>query len=53
MTDLGDHERLDLSSVGDVGPNAQVDHRSATVYSGRRAVGNFRLNKISLVFVIL
>ena len=39
--------------MGDVGPNAQIDHRSATVYSRRRAIGNFRLNKISLVFVIL
>jgi hypothetical protein len=52
-TNLGDHERLDFSSVGYVGPNAEVDHGSATVYSRRRPIGNFSLNKISLVFIIL
>ena len=50
---LSDHERLDFSSVGDVRSNAQVDHGSATVYSRRRPIGNFSLNKISLVFIIL
>jgi hypothetical protein len=50
---LGDHERLDFSSVGDVRSNAQIDHRSTTVNSRRRAVGNFSLNEVSLVFIIL
>lgn len=50
---LGDHERLDFSSVGDVRSNAQIDHRSTTVNSRRRAIGNFSLNEVSLVFIIL
>jgi hypothetical protein len=50
---LGDHERLDFSSVGDVRSNAQVDHGSAAVYSRRRSIRNFSLNKIFLVFIIL
>lgn len=51
--DLGDHERLDFSSVGDVRSNAQVDHGSAAVYGRRRSIRNFSLNKIFLVFIIL
>lgn len=50
---LGDHERLDFSSVGYVRSNAQIDHRSTTVNSRRRAIGNFSLNEISLIFIIL
>lgn len=50
---LGDHERLNLPSVRDVGSNAQIDHRSTTVNSRRRAIGNFSLNEVSLVFIIL
>jgi hypothetical protein len=50
---LGDHERLDFASVGDVRSNAQIDHRSTTVNSRRRAIGNFSLNEVSLVFIIL
>jgi hypothetical protein len=50
---LGDHECLDFSSVGDVRANTQIDHRSTTVNSRRRAIGNFSLNEVSLVFIIL
>jgi hypothetical protein len=50
---LGDHERLDFSSVGDVRSNAQIDHGSATINSRRCAIGNFSLNEVSLVFIIL
>lgn len=50
---LGDHERLDLSSVGDVRSNAQIDHRSTTVNSRRGAIRNFGLYEVSLVFIIL
>jgi len=50
---LGDHECLDFSSVGDVRSNAQIDHRSTTVNSRRRAIGNFSLNEVSLVFIVL
>jgi hypothetical protein len=52
-TNLCDHERLDCTSVGDMGSNTQVDHRSTAVYSSRRPIGNLGLNKISLIFVIL
>jgi hypothetical protein len=50
---LGDHERLDFSSVGDVRSSAQIDHRSTTVNSRRRAIRNFSLNEVSLEFIIL
>ena len=50
---LGDHERLDFSSVGDVRSNAQIDHRSTTVNSRGRAIRNFSLNEVSLVFIVL
>jgi hypothetical protein len=50
---LGNHERLDFSSVRDVRSNAQIYHRSTTVNSRRRAIGNFGLNEVSLVFIIL
>jgi hypothetical protein len=50
---LGDHERLDFPSVGDVRSNAQIDHRSTTVNSRGRAIGNFSLNEVFLVFIIL
>ena len=52
-TNFGDHERLDFSGVGDVGTNTQVDHGSATVYGCSRPIGNFGLNKIPFVFIIL
>ena len=51
--DLGNHKRLDFTSVGDVRSNAQVDHGSAAVYSRRRSIRNLSLNKIFLVFIIL
>ncbi len=50
---LGDHERLDFSSVRDVRSNAQIDHRPTTVNSCRRPIWDFSLNKISLIFIIL
>ena len=52
-TDLGDHERLDLTSVGDMWTNAEVDHGSATVDSGGGAIGNLALDEILLVRVVL
>ena len=33
--------------------NAEIDHRTATVYSGRGAVGNFSLDEVFLVFIVL
>jgi hypothetical protein len=50
---LGNHESFDFSSVGNMGPNAQVNHRSTAVNSGRRSVGYFALNQVFFVFVIL
>ena len=50
---LGDHERPDFSSVGYVRSNTQIDHGSTTVNSRRRAIRNFSLNEVSLVFIIL
>ena len=52
-TDLSDHEGLDFSRVRDVRSDTQVDHGSATIYSCRRPVGNFGLNKIPLILIIL
>ena len=51
--DLGDHERLDLASVGNMRADAEVDHGTATVDGGGGAVGNFRLDEILLEFVVL
>ena len=34
-TDLSDHERLDLASMGNVRPNTQINHWPATVNGGR------------------
>lgn len=50
---LCDHECLDFAGVGDVGTNAEIDHRAATVYSSRGAIGNLGFNEVFLVFVIL
>ena len=50
---LSDHERLDFPSVGEVRSNAEIDHRSTTVNSRRRAIRNFSFNEVSLVFIIL
>jgi hypothetical protein len=51
--DLSNHERLDFSGMGDVRSNAQIDHRSATVNSRSRAIGNFSLDEVFLVFIVL
>ena len=37
----------------DVGANAQIDHRPATVYSGGGAVRDLSLDDILLVFIVL
>ncbi len=50
---LGDHERLYSSSMRNVGTNAEVDHRTASVYGRRGAIGHFGVNEVLLVFVIL
>lgn len=53
MPDLRDHEGLDPASVGNMGTYAEVHHRSATVDSRGGAVGNFSLNDVLLVLVVL
>ena len=50
---LGNHESLDFSGVGNMRPNAQVNHRSTAVNSGRRSVAYFAFNQIFFVFIIL
>ena len=50
---LGNHESFDFSSMGDMGPNTQVNHRATAVNSGRRSVGYLGLDQIFFVFVIL
>lgn len=39
--------------MGNMWANAEIDHRTATVYSGRGAVGNFSLDEVFLVFIVL
>ena len=53
IADLCDHERLDLTGVRDMRANAKVHHRAASVDSGGGAIGNFRLNDVLLVFIVL
>ena len=50
---LGDHEGLDLAGVRDVRAHTQVDHRSTAVHRRRRAVRDFGLDEVFLVFVVL
>ena len=50
---LGDHEGLDLASVGNMGADAQVHHRSAAVDGGGGAIGDFGLDDVLLVLVVL
>ena len=52
-TDLGDLEGFDLASVRDMRPNAQVDHRTATVHGGGGTIRNLRLNELHFVLVVL
>ena len=50
---LCDHEGLDLASVWNMGANAQVHHRSAAVDGGGGAIGDFSLDDVLLVLVVL
>ena len=50
---LGDHHRLDFASMRNVRADAEINHRSAAVYSRGGAVGNFGLNEILFELVVL
>ena len=50
---LCDHERLDLTGVRDMRANTKVHHGAASVDSGGGAIGDFRLNYVLLVFIVL
>ena len=39
--------------MGNMWANAEIDHRAAAVYSSGGAVGNFGLDEVLLVFVVL
>ena len=53
QADLGDHESLDFSGVWDMRTNTEVDHRAASVNRGRSTIGDFSLDEIFLVLVVL
>ena len=53
MRYLCNHECLDLSGVWDMWADTQIDHRTTSVDSGGGAIGNFRLNDVLLVFIVL
>ena len=50
---LCDHEGLDLAGVRDMGTNTEVDHGTTSVDSGGGTIGNFGLDDLPLVFVVL
>jgi hypothetical protein len=53
LTYLRDHERLDLSRVGDMRADAEIDHRTTPVYRRGRAIRNLRLDKVLFVLIVL
>jgi hypothetical protein len=50
---LSDHEGFDFSGMGNMWANAEIDHRTAAVYSGGGAVGDFGFDEVFLVFIVL
>jgi len=52
-TYFGNHEGLYLARVWDVRADAQVDHGTTTIDSGRGTVRDLALDKMLLVFVVL
>lgn len=52
-TNLGDHESLDLSGVRNMRADAKIDHGTTTVDRGGGTIGNFGLDEVLLVFVVL
>lgn len=51
--DLGDHKRLDLAGVGNMGANTEIDHWAAAIDSSGGAIGDLGLDKILLILVVL
>lgn len=52
-TCFGDHKCLDATRVGDMRAHTEIDHGTATVDRGARAIWDFALNELSFVFVVL
>lgn len=52
-SNLSDHEGLDLASVWDMRADAEVDHGATAVDRGGSPVGDFGLDEVFLVLVIL
>ena len=50
---LRNHESFDFSCVGNVRANAKIDHRPAAIYCSGGAIGDFGLDQILLIFVVL
>ena len=52
-TDLRHHEGLDTIGIGNMWPNTEIDHRATTIDSRGSTIGDFCLDDVFLVFVIL
>lgn len=52
-SNLCNHHSLDLSSVGYMWSNAKVDHGSTSIYCGGSTIGNFGLDEVFFVFIVL
>lgn len=50
---FGDHECLDFTGVRDMRTDAQVDHGTAAVDGGGCTIGDFGVDEVLLVFVVL
>ena len=50
---LCNHESFDFSCMGNVRANAKIDHGPAAIYCSGGAIGDFGLNQILLIFVVL
>lgn len=53
FSDLGDHECLDFSCVGDVRPDTQVNHGTTAINCRRCSIGNLWFYEVLLIFVVL